>query len=137
MSAIPLVVVPLQATASQTLNVTLGGQACTINVYTKSMYVPVDPTGRIPTDPPQTMPITPVFLDLFVDNQQVIAGVLCENENYIVRNTYLGFIGDLFFTDTQNTAVAASNGAVISTGLDPQASGLGSRWQLVYNQNAA
>ena len=137
MSAIPLVVVPLQAVASQTLNVTLGGQACAINVYTKSMYVPVDPVGHIVTDPPQTMPIIPVFLDLFVDNEQVIAGVLCLNENYIVRNTYLGFIGDLFFTDTQDTTTVGSNGAVSSTGLDPQAGGLGSRWQLVYNQNAA
>lgn len=137
MSAFPLVVVPLQAVASQTFNVTLGNQACTINVYSKSLFVPVDPVGSIVTEPPQVMPITPLFLDLFVNNVQIIAGVLCLNENYIVRNTYLGFVGDLFFTDTQDMTMVAANGVVTSTGLDPQYVGLGLRWQLVYNQNAA
>lgn len=48
-----------------------------------------------------------------------MAGVLCRNLVYLVREAYLGFAGDFAFVDT-----AGSD--------DPQYSGLGTRWQLLY-----
>lgn len=48
-----------------------------------------------------------------------MAGVLCRNRVYLVREAYLGFRGDLAFVDT------AGND-------DPQYAGLGTRWPLLY-----
>jgi hypothetical protein len=45
--------------------------------------------------------------------------VLCRDLVYLVREAYLGFTGDLTFIDAEGAD-------------DPQYSGLGSRWQLVY-----
>jgi hypothetical protein len=75
--------VPLQATPSQTLTTTLGGQGCQLNVYQKS---------------------TGLFMDVIVNNVLIIGGVVCENLNRIVRSAYLGFIGDFVFLDTQGTS---------------------------------
>lgn len=91
-------IVPLQPFASQTLQVTLAGQNCQINLYQKQFGL---------------------FSDLYVSNVLIIGGVLCENLNRIVRSTYLGFIGDLSFFDTQGES-------------DPFYSGLGTRFQLAY-----
>lgn len=90
--------IPLTAVPSQTLNAVLGTQSCTINVYTLT---------------------TGLFIDVFVSGLPIIAGVLCLNQARIVRDKYLGFIGDLAFTDTQGTG-------------DPDYTGLGSRYVLVY-----
>lgn len=73
-------VVPLEATASQTVNVQLSNQSCTLNVYQKS---------------------TGLYMDVLVNDVLIIGGVLCENLNRIVRSLYLGFIGDFSFVDTQ------------------------------------
>lgn len=91
-------VVPLQPTASQSVTVTLNNQACTINVRQTS---------------------TGLYLDLYVNNELIIGGVLCENLNVIVRDAYLGFIGDLAFYDTQGDTA-------------PVYTGLGSRYVLEY-----
>lgn len=60
-----------------------------------------------------------LFLDLYVNNTLIIGGVVCQNLNPIVRQRYLGFNGDLMFVDTQGDS-------------DPEYSGLGSRYQLLY-----
>ena len=75
--------IPLQATPSQTVNVQLSGQSCTLNVYQKS---------------------TGLFMDVLVNDVLIIGGVICENLNRIVRSLYLGFIGDFSFVDTQGTS---------------------------------
>lgn len=93
-------VVPLQAVSSQTLSVTLSGQACKINVYQKS---------------------TGLYVDLYVNDKLIVGGVIGLNGVPIVGDTYFGFTGDLGFIDTQGTD-------------DPDSSGLGSRWLLVYAQ---
>ena len=54
-----------------------------------------------------------------IGSQQIIAGVLCQNLNRIVRSLYLGFSGDFIWLDTQGTT-------------DPIFTGLGSRYILVY-----
>lgn len=94
-----MLIIPLTDTPAQTFSVQLGGQSCSINLYQKS---------------------TGLFLDLIVNNVAVLTGVICENLNRIVRNKYLGFLGDLMFEDMQGTS-------------DPYYSGgLGNRFLLCY-----
>ena len=90
--------IPLQAVPSQTLAVALNGQNCQINLYTT---------------------LWGLFLDLYVNNIQIVSGVICQNNNRIVRSTYLGFVGDLLFADMQGNT-------------DPVYTGLGARYQLLY-----
>lgn len=93
-----MMTIPLQAVAAQTLNVSLAGQNCAINVYQKS---------------------TGLFLDLYVDDAPIVTAVLCHDRVMIVRDAYLGFVGDLCFADTQGVN-------------DPVYAGLGAEFQLVY-----
>lgn len=91
-------IVPLNALPSQTLSVQLAGQSCVLNVYQKFFGL---------------------FVDVYSNGVLIIAGVLAQNLNRIVRSLYLGFSGDFAFADTQGTD-------------DPVYTGLGTRWQLVY-----
>ena len=93
-----MLIVPLNANPNQTLTVGLGNQACQLDVYQKS--------GGL-------------FMDVYVNNALIIAGVIAENLNRIVRSKYLGFSGDFVFVDTQGSD-------------DPVYTGLGTRWQLLY-----
>jgi hypothetical protein len=91
-------IVPLNAVASQQLQVTLGGQACQLNLYEKS---------------------TGLFMDVLVSGSLIIGGVICLNRTVIVRDAYLGFIGDFAFVDTQGADF-------------PVFTGLGTRFLLCY-----
>lgn len=91
-------IVPLLAVPAQTVAVSLGNQSCRVNVYYRT---------------------TGLFCDLLVNDVQIIGGVICQHTNLIVRDPYLGFIGDLAFLDQQG-------------GEDPQWQGLGIRWILGY-----
>ena len=93
-----MLTIPLQAVPSQSVNVQLGGQNCQINIYQKS---------------------TGMFCDVYVSNALIIGGVICQNLNRIVRDLYLGFIGDLAFLDTQGSS-------------DPYYTGLGARFLFIY-----
>lgn len=81
--------IPLSATPSQTLAVTLGGQNCAINVYEKS---------------------TGVFLDLILEGVLVAATVPCLDRVRIINRAYLGFVGDLVFFDLQGKTNPAHGG---------------------------
>lgn len=61
-----------------------------------------------------------LFMDVLVNNAPVKEGVLCQNLNRIIRYLYFGFVGDFEFVDTTGA------------GEDPDYSGLGSRFQLLY-----
>jgi hypothetical protein len=61
-----------------------------------------------------------LFVDVLVGNTYVVASAIAENLNRLVRAPYTGFIGDLAFMDTQGTD-------------DPVYTGLGARWQLLYD----
>ena len=100
-------VVPLAAVPSQTITASLGGQTCQINVYGKTVGANVSPNAE------------QVYLDLYVENALIIAGVVCLNGVRIVRDAYLGFSGDLAMFDTLGDA-------------DPVYAGLGTRFVLVY-----
>ena len=91
-------VVPLQALASQNVEVQLGNQICQINVYQK---------------------LFALYVDLYVNDVLIIGGVICQNLNRIVRDLYLGFVGDLCFIDNQGDT-------------DPNYLGLGTRYSLLY-----
>lgn len=171
-------IVPTTEAAVQRIQVSLGGQTCSINLYTKSLNVPIEPPGMIPAAPvlmasftgiiaggvltasgvvgtilpgsviggagvllptyvaglrtgtggdgtysvapsqdveigPMTSSsaaepvyenVNPVFLDLQVNDSPVIGGVLCLHDTRIVRDAYLGFVGDLAVIDTVGSA---------------------------------
>ena len=90
--------IPLIPVASQTLAVALALQPAQINVYQKRFGM---------------------FLDLYVNNELIIGGVICQNSIRIIRNAYLGFIGDLVFFDNEGNS-------------DPYYTGLGTRYSLIY-----
>ena len=62
---------------------------------------------------------TGVYLDVSVANKPVILSALCLDRVRLLRHQALGFVGNLAFVDTQGTT-------------DPDYSGMGARWQLVY-----
>lgn len=95
-----MLAIPTQATPNQQLSVSLAGQPCRINICTKS---------------------TGMYVDLYVNNVLIMGGMLGRNAVRMVRNAYLGFVGDLAFFDTQGTD-------------DPVYAGLGpnGRWFLAY-----
>jgi hypothetical protein len=75
-------IIPIQAVESQAVTVTLAGQVCQINLYSK---------------------LYGLFADLYESNALVVGGILVLDRNRLVRSTYLGFIGDLIVYDTQGT----------------------------------
>lgn len=90
--------VPIQPVPSQTLAVVLNNQSCRINIYTKRQGL---------------------FFDLYVANAPIVTGVISLDANRLVRDAYLGFIGDMAFFDTQGSS-------------DPVYTGLGTRYVLLY-----
>lgn len=91
-------VIPLQSQPSQTLTVNLGSQACRIDIYQR---------------------LTGLYCNLYVNDILVIGGVICENLNRIVRDAYLGFVGDLAFIDNQGST-------------DPVYTGFGAQYSFLY-----
>jgi hypothetical protein len=73
-------VIPLEPTPSQSLEVVLGGQNCTITVQQKAEGL---------------------FLTLIAAGVTIVAWIVCRNACRLVRYAYLPFIGDLTFMDTQ------------------------------------
>lgn len=90
--------IPIADVYSQKFTSNLAGQNCQIELYQKGERL---------------------YCNLFVSDALIIGGVVCENLNRIVRDTYLGFLGDLIFNDTQGTD-------------DPKVPGLGTRYLLFY-----
>jgi hypothetical protein len=75
--------VPVQPIASQTLQVALGGQYCTLNVYQQAYGL---------------------YMDVLIGTNPIVQGIIALNNNLIVRNAYFGFQGDFVFFDTQGTS---------------------------------
>jgi hypothetical protein len=95
--------IPLQEVPNQSLQVTLMGQSCTLNVYTQFWGM---------------------FMDVLVSGSPIIQGVLCLNQVWIVRSFYLGFVGDFAWLDNQPSLILGPS--------PPYYAGLGSRFSLVY-----
>ncbi|GEM17858.1 phage baseplate plug family protein [Gluconobacter oxydans] len=75
--------IPLNATASQTLNVILNQQLVRLDVYQRS---------------------TGLYMDVWLIDTQIVAGAICQNLNPVVHADYLGLGGDFVFVDTQGSA---------------------------------
>lgn len=92
-------VIPLDPVASQTLRTIVNNQSCTINLTQKD-------NGD-------------TFFDLYVSGVAIITGMLVRDRVLLVRQAYLGFIGDFAFQDNEGAS-------------DPDYTGLGTRWTLMY-----
>lgn len=90
--------ISLQPSKSQKVTVTLNGQSCQLKLHQRS---------------------DGFYIDLYINGEAKMQGVLCENCNFLVRYSYLGFSGDLVFVDTQGTS-------------DPEWNGIGTRYRLYY-----
>lgn len=93
--------VPTTAIPDQTLQIYLNSQNVTIRIYQRTFGL---------------------FVDVYVNKVAIIYGVLAFNMNLIVRDAYLGLVGDLVFFDTQGTD-------------DPDYTGLGDRFVLLYGDD--
>jgi hypothetical protein len=94
--------IPVNAVSNQTLSTQLASQAVTLNIYQKS---------------------TGVFMDVILNGEQLLGGVICQNLNRIVRNSYFGFVGDFIWIDSEGSD-------------DPSYTGFGTRWTLQYLEAA-
>jgi hypothetical protein len=104
-----MLVVPLSAVPNQTIVVSLGQQACRLNVRQKR---------------------TGMFADILVNEQPVVLGVICQNLNPLVRGEYLGFAGNLCFVDNQGSddpdyTGLGSRFSLVYSGADEVPAGLG------------
>ena len=91
--------IQVEAVPNQTVTLLLAGQLTQLNSFTT-------PDGFL-------------YMDVLLNNAAIATGVLCLNNNLIVRNVSSGFLGDFIFTDTQGNT-------------DPYYTGLGTRFQLLY-----
>lgn len=91
--------IPLAATPSQSLTVQLGEQSCRLNVRQRR---------------------TGLFVDLYVRDVAIALGMKALDRDRMVRAKYTGFVGDLWFADTQGTD-------------DPSYDGLAGRFVLLWD----
>jgi hypothetical protein len=92
------VIIPLSDEPTQQVTTTVGNQQVQLNIYMRD---------------------TALYCDVSVAHVTIVAGVVCNNLTKIVRDSYLGFTGELYFYDTQGLN-------------DPTYPGIGSRYVLVY-----
>jgi hypothetical protein len=95
-------IVPVIATPNQIEAVPLDGQSYIVQVSQRS---------------------TGLYIDVFMNGEPIILGVLCENRNLIIRNVYLGATGDFYFVDTRGDD-------------DPDYTGLGDRFLLMFAERS-
>lgn len=96
-------IVPVRATPNQILTCQLSDQPTRLSIYQKA---------------------TGLYVDVFVNDSLIMAGVLCLQGIAIVRTAYLGFVGDFAFFDNQPDPLAGPQ--------DPDYTGIGDRWPLYY-----
>lgn len=98
-----MLIIPLRAVPAQTVDVILGEQFATLTLRQLA---------------------TGLYMDVQVSGNEVVGLVKCQNLNRIVRNSYLGFIGDLVFVDN-----SGENG---QPSQDPYFTGLDGQFTLIY-----
>ncbi len=85
-----MLVVPLESVPSETLFITLGGQACGISVRSNN--------GNL-------------YFNLLVNNEPIVVGKICRNrQRLLIGLNYRGFIGDFVFVDSQGDESPAYSG---------------------------
>lgn len=99
-----MLIVPLVPVPSQTLAIVLAQQNCELSLYLRGTHL---------------------YIDLSFNGNPVITTRICRNVQRLLRDAgYHGFIGDFMFLDLHV--------ADLINGLDPEYTGLGSRFQLIY-----
>ena len=93
-------IIPLQAVPSQSFTVALNGQSCQIDLQQTNYGL---------------------FMNFWLNNPSAptVAGILCQDRNKLIRNSYFGFSGDLAFVDQLTSS-------------DPYYTGLGTQFLLYY-----
>lgn len=91
-------IIPLDKLPNQSFNIDLNGQQCEFEFITRGVYM---------------------FMNLTLDGKNILNGVICLNGVDLVQYDDFGFVGRLYFVDTQGK-------------LDPLYYGLNDRWLLVY-----
>ena len=76
--------IPLRPAPNQSLEIVLGGQNCTLRLYTR----PVDMVEHL-------------FCDIAVERNVVLSGAICQNLTPLILYRHLAFEGQLFFVDMQ------------------------------------
>ena len=94
-----MMLIPVQAVPNQTFQVALAQQTMQLSIYQTDYGL---------------------FMDVISNGTTIATGVLCENQNLIVRESYSGFIGDFEFYDSSGQ------------GVDPVYIGLGAQFILIY-----
>lgn len=97
-------IVPLNAVSNQTFSVNLGAQSCQIKIDSKGDWG--------------------VFVSIWVSGTAIVQSSMARNRVGLVRYAYTGFVGEIYFVDTQGSD-------------DPVYTGFGSRFILVYDDAAA
>ncbi|GLH29734.1 hypothetical protein WSS15_23840 [Acetobacter pasteurianus] len=92
--------IPLNAVAFQKVQTPLSGQTIRFDIQQRS---------------------TGLYANIWLNGAMKMAGVLCQDRTWLVREAYFGFPGDFTFVDTQGTS-------------DPEYSALGTRYLLVYQE---
>lgn len=91
----------LSRLGTYTLSATSAGTPQTrVTAYVSAAH----PGNEISTDPPRYENRNPVFVDLYLNDALVIGGVLLQNRNAIVRNSYFGFAGDIAVIDAEGNS---------------------------------
>lgn len=93
--------IPLRAVPNQSLQIVLGGQNCTLRLYTR-----------------EAAEAEHLFCDLAVARELIISGIICQDMTPLVPYRHLAFEGQLFFVDMQGDEA-------------PNWRGLNERWRLV------
>jgi hypothetical protein len=113
----PMLQIPLNPVASQTLQITLDGQVCQIAVYQKQPIV--DEYGVA----------AGLFFDLLVGGVPIINTARCLDRTPLLQDrTYLGVTGEFMFLDT----LATQGGPPTFNGAPPYYTGLNAQFVLLY-----
>lgn len=91
-------VIPLDNIPSQTFEIELQGKNCRFEFITRGVWL---------------------FMNLQIDDEDIINGVLCLDRVNLINYTDIGLDGSIYFEDTQGN-------------LDPIYWGLNDRWLLIY-----
>ncbi|RKS87341.1 hypothetical protein DES39_0562 [Orbus hercynius] len=97
-----MLTISLEKKEQQSFGVNLGGQNCTVTLSQQDKGL---------------------FFSMYMNEKPIALNVLCLNDVKLVRYKYLGFIGDLFFNDSQGND-------------NPTYSELGDRFSLYYDGDA-
>ncbi|GAA3686748.1 MULTISPECIES: phage baseplate plug family protein [Acetobacter] len=74
------VVIPLNAVAQQSVQVTLSSQSVQLDIQQRT---------------------TGLYMNIWLNGTMIIAGLLCQDRTWIVQKSYFGMPGDMMFADQE------------------------------------